>query len=63
MTLKPWKFNMLKSPKWAVCGIAMISFAGGSLLTGRQARTERVRADSNRVSSFGSITNCRANSR
>jgi len=49
MTLKPWKFSMLKSPKWAVCGIVMISFAGGSLLTGRLARTERVRADSNRV--------------
>jgi hypothetical protein len=32
-----------------VCGIALISFAAGSLITARLAHTSRVRADSNRV--------------
>ena len=32
-----------------VCGIALISFAAGSLITARLARTSRVRADGNRV--------------
>ena len=46
--LKRWKINILISPKWTVCGVAMISFAGG-LFVDRLARTARVRADSNRV--------------
>jgi NIPSNAP len=33
----------------AVCGVALISFAAGSLITARLAHTSRVRADSNRV--------------
>ena len=49
MTLKRWKINILISPKWTVCAVAMISFAGGLLFMDRLARTERVRADSNRV--------------
>src|SRR5215469_11740453 len=40
---------MLKSPKWVVSGISMIAFAGGSLLTHRLVRTERVSADGNRL--------------
>jgi hypothetical protein len=32
-----------------VCGIALVSFAAGSLITARLAQTNQVRADSNRV--------------
>lgn len=49
MTLKRWKLNILKSSKWTVCWIAMLSFAGGSLFAGRLTRTERVSGDSNRA--------------
>jgi len=38
-----------KSKGWTVCGIALISFAAGSLITGRLAHINQVRADSNRV--------------
>ncbi|MGA2742894.1 MAG: NIPSNAP family protein [Bryobacteraceae bacterium] len=34
---------------WAVCGIALVSFAAGSLITARLVHTSQVRADSNRV--------------
>jgi hypothetical protein len=34
---------------WTVCGIALVSFAAGSLITARLAHIEQVRADSNRV--------------
>jgi hypothetical protein len=34
---------------WTVCGIALFSFAAGSLITARLAYTNQVRADSNRV--------------
>jgi hypothetical protein len=34
---------------WAVCGIALASFAAGSLVTARLAHVNQVRADSNRV--------------
>jgi hypothetical protein len=34
---------------WAVCGIALLSFAAGSLLTARLMRVNQARADSNRV--------------
>ncbi len=34
---------------WAVCGIALCSFAAGSLVTARLAQINQVRADSNRV--------------
>lgn len=49
MTLKRWKLDMLTSPKWTVCAVAMLSFAGGSLFMDHLVRTERVRTDSNRV--------------
>jgi NIPSNAP protein len=44
MTLNRWKFK-----GWTVCGIALVSFAGGSLITARLAHLNQVRADSNRV--------------
>ena len=34
---------------WTVCGIALTSFAAGSLITARLAYVSQVRADSNRV--------------
>ena len=34
---------------WTVCGIALVSFAAGSLITARLARVNEVKADSNRV--------------
>jgi hypothetical protein len=39
-----WKFK-----GWAICGIAVISFTAGSLITARLAHIDQVRADSNRV--------------
>ena len=39
-----WKFKA-----WTVCGIALVSFAAGSLMTVRLAHVNQVRADSNRV--------------
>jgi NIPSNAP len=39
-----WKFKA-----WTVCGIALVSFAAGSLMTARLAHLNQVRADSNRV--------------
>jgi hypothetical protein len=42
--LKNWK-----STGWAACGIALVSFAAGSLLTARMMQMEHVKADSNRV--------------
>ena len=38
-----------KSPRWTVCGIALLSFAAGSLFTARLAHIDQVRADNNRV--------------
>ena len=34
---------------WTVCGIALVSFAAGSLITARLAHVNEVRADSSRV--------------
>jgi hypothetical protein len=34
---------------WTICGIALISFAAGSLITARLAHLGQVRADSNRI--------------
>ena len=42
--LNRWRFK-----KWTVCGIALVSFAVGSLFTARLAHLGQVRADSNRV--------------
>ena len=39
-----WKFK-----GWTVCGIALVSFAAGSLISARLAHLDQVRADSNRV--------------
>src|ERR1700726_3808452 len=38
-----------KCKGWMVCGVALLSFAAGSLLTARRMRLSQVRADSNRV--------------
>ncbi len=42
-------FNRWKFKRWTVCGIALVSFAGGSLITACLAHLNQVRADSNRV--------------
>jgi NIPSNAP len=42
--LNRWKFK-----GWGVCGIALVSFVAGSVLTARLAHVKHVRADSNRV--------------
>jgi hypothetical protein len=39
--LEGWKFK-----GWTVCGIALVSFAAGSLITARLAHVNQVRADS-----------------
>jgi hypothetical protein len=44
MTLNFWK-----SKYFTACGIALVAFAGGSLITGRLLHTSEVKADSNRV--------------
>ena len=41
--------NFRKSTRWILCGIALLSFAAGSLFTARLARIDQVRADNNRV--------------
>jgi hypothetical protein len=41
---KQWKFKA-----WPVCGLALLSFAAGSLFTARLMHLKQVRADSNRV--------------
>jgi len=38
-----------KFERWIVCGIALVSFAAGSLLTARLMHVKQVRADSNHV--------------
>jgi hypothetical protein len=43
-TLNRWKFK-----GWPVCGIALVAFAAGSLMTARSMHANQVRADSNRV--------------
>lgn len=44
MTFNHWKFK-----GWTVCGIALVCFAAGSLMTARLTQIDPVRADSNRV--------------
>jgi hypothetical protein len=41
--------NRLKLKGWTVCGMALLSFAAGSLITARMAHVSQVRADSNRI--------------
>jgi hypothetical protein len=49
MTLNCWKFKGWNSKQWTVCGIVLVSFAAGSLITARLAHLNQVRADSDRV--------------
>jgi NIPSNAP len=41
--------NSRKLERWTACGIGLVSFAAGSLVTGRLAHLQQVKADSNRV--------------
>ena len=41
--------NRLIFKKWTVCGIALVSFAAGSLIAARLSHLNQVKADSNRV--------------
>ncbi len=49
MTLNCWKFNDLKSERWSVCAMALLSFVAGSLITARLGDIDQARADSNRI--------------
>jgi hypothetical protein len=49
MTFNFWKFKGGQSKGWNVCAIALLAFTAGSLITGRLAHIDHVRADSNRV--------------
>jgi hypothetical protein len=49
MKLKSRKGRAWKSTGWSVCGIALLSFAAGSLITAHWMHVNAVRADSNRV--------------
>jgi len=49
MRLNCWKFEGWNSKRWTVCGIVLLSFAAGSLITARLAHLNQVRADSNRI--------------
>jgi len=49
MTVNCWKFKGWTSRGWMVWGIALVSFAAGSLITARLAHISQVRADSDRV--------------
>ena len=49
MTLNGWQFKSSQSTRWTVLGIALLSFAVGSLVTSRLAHLKQVRADSDRV--------------
>src|SRR5579863_2084093 len=49
MTLNGWQFKGWQSTKWTVLGIALLSFAAGSLVTSRLTHVKEVKADSDRV--------------
>jgi hypothetical protein len=49
MTLHCWKFTGWKSKGWTVCGLALVFFTAGSLITARLAHLSQVEADSNRI--------------
>lgn len=49
MTLNRWTFKGWKSTGMTVCGVVLVAFAAGSLVTARLMHFNRVRADSNRV--------------
>jgi len=49
MKLNSWKAKVWKFNGWSVCGMALVAFAAGSLMTARLAHMDHVRADSNRV--------------
>lgn len=43
------RMNFWKSKGWSACGIALVAFVAGSLLTARMIQIQNVTADSNRV--------------
>jgi hypothetical protein len=45
----PAVLKRMKFRKWSVCGMALVSFAAGSLVTAQLMHLKQVRADSNRV--------------
>jgi hypothetical protein len=49
MTINGWQFKGWQSTKWTVLGIALLSFAAGSLVTSRLTHVKEVKADSDRV--------------
>ena len=49
MTFQNWKLDVRAANWWLICGMAMIAFAGESLMAGRLGGRERVRAESDRV--------------
>jgi hypothetical protein len=49
MTLNGWQFKGWQSTRWTVLGIALLSFAAGSLVTSRLTHVKQVKADSDRV--------------
>jgi len=49
MTLNGWQFKGWQSTRWTVLGIALLSFAAGSLVTSRLTHVKEVKADSDRV--------------
>jgi hypothetical protein len=49
MTLNCWTLKGWNATRWTICGIALFSFAAGSLITARLGHLSQVRADSNRV--------------
>ena len=49
MTLNSLKGKAWKYTGWSVCGVALLSFAAGSLITTHWMHVNAVRADSNRV--------------
>ena len=49
MKLNGWKAKVWKFNGWFVCGVALVAFAAGSLITARWMPVNQVSADSNRV--------------
>ena len=49
MTLNSWQFKGWQGTRWTALGIALLSFAAGSLVTSRLTHVKQVKADSDRV--------------
>ena len=56
MTLNCWKFEGGKFKKWRVCAMALLSFAAGSLITGRRSHIDRSLRSPGRSRTTASIT-------